>query len=273
MKSPISPNIQDLLRSLFDEYASEHQGATWESFREAIEDGVVLWRHLDLKTAMKITGQPVRPAATDTSCRLIRTKNLQDIIDRVCSTTMEDGLTGLFNRRYFEHRLAQELQRSKREQCCCSVMLADIDDFKRINDTCGHRAGDDVLKLIAGILKNGLRSTDDVTSRIGGEEFAVILPSTNTYGAYIAAERLRKHVQQASIQAAHIVAQVTVSIGIATFDPRRGLRPLAELVELADRALYEAKAAGKNAVRAHYDSSPLPDETGVTRREKDDLLR
>jgi diguanylate cyclase (GGDEF)-like protein len=269
--NPLAPD--SLTYSLFDRYLAIHHGATLDSFYEAIQDGLVLWRDVELKTALKIIGDAKNNLGNDPSGELFKTEELQAIIDRLCSLTMEDGLTGLFNRRYFDHRLAQELHRARRELRPCSIMLADVDNFKRINDVNGHAAGDRVLRLIATILRNGLRSTDDVTSRVGGEEFAVILPGTDMYGARVAAERLRQYVQKASLEDTQVADNVTVSIGLSTFDPRNSVHAPDALVELADRALYQAKAAGKNTVRPKEGLEAPPSESGVTQAEKDDLVK
>jgi diguanylate cyclase (GGDEF)-like protein len=154
-----------------------------------------------------------------------------------------DGLTGLANRRYFDIELARELQRAERHRRSTALMMIDIDDFKSYNDQYGHPAGDDLLRAIAVLLGQYVR-TLDTAARYGGEEFVLILPETQAEAACGAAERLRELVAQLPLTPDHTAARVTISLGVAVV-PMHGQTP-AELVEAADRALYAAKRAGKN---------------------------
>ncbi|PJF33006.1 MAG: hypothetical protein CUN57_03265, partial [Phototrophicales bacterium] len=113
-------------------------------------------------------------------------------------TTLEDGLTGVYNRRFFERSLNAELDRSRREQRPCGLLLLDIDFFKQFNDRYGHDAGDLVLKTVASTISSALRITDTV-SRVGGEEFAVIVPNTFHLDAKFLAERIRKAVESLEV--------------------------------------------------------------------------
>jgi diguanylate cyclase (GGDEF)-like protein len=159
--------------------------------------------------------------------------------------SITDALTGLFNRRYFEERFYEELQRSDRHNLSFSLLMLDIDDFKLFNDTEGHLSGDDVLKRIANIAKDSLRVID-VISRFGGEEFAVIMPQTESEEAFLVAERIRKSIKEqlTNSWAAFPKETITVSIGIATF-PSDGMNRR-ELIQNTDRALYKAKMEGKD---------------------------
>ena len=159
-----------------------------------------------------------------------------------------DGLTGLHNRRYLDTFLTREFERSARYRTQLTLLLLDLDHFKRYNDTFGHVAGDEALRRLATCIDQGRRSTD-VAARYGGEEFAVILPDTDIRGALIVAEQIR-----ASVQAITGLAQeITVSIGVA----RRKDNDVApaDLLRRVDRALYEAKKAGRN--RVHLAQSEL----------------
>ncbi len=159
--------------------------------------------------------------------------------------SVTDPLTGLFNRRYFEERFFEELNRSDRHNLFFSLSMIDIDDFKLFNDSEGHLAGDEILRSIANIAKDCLR-VSDVIARFGGEEFAVIMPQTEREEAILVSERIRKSIKE-QIPATWRTfprKSITVSIGIATF-PYDG-RERKELIRNADKALYSAKMEGKD---------------------------
>lgn len=152
-----------------------------------------------------------------------------------------DALTGLYNRRYLTQRLSEELLRSYRHKSSFSVLMADVDEFKKYNDAFGHPAGDEVLKKVASILLNSTRS-EDCTARYGGEEFAVLLTGTSGEVAAEVAERIRARVESQKFAG----RKITLSIGIAEF-PDHG-QSADEVIESADEALYAAKRAGRNRV-------------------------
>jgi diguanylate cyclase (GGDEF)-like protein len=156
-----------------------------------------------------------------------------------------DGLTQIFNRRYFNEALEREVNRSKRYERVLSLIAFDLDHFKSINDTYGHLMGDSVLRLVSSAVKPRLRR-EDIFARTGGEEFAVLLPEIGMDGALITAEKVRAIVQQASLKHEHEVIRVTVSLGVATLLPDEA-SPEA-LYERADERLYEAKQTGRNRV-------------------------
>ncbi len=160
-----------------------------------------------------------------------------------------DGLTGLANRRHFDHMLARELSRSARFGRALSVILLDIDNFKQYNDAYGHLAGDDMLKRLGRSLSETVRSIDSL-ARYGGEEFVVILPETSGAEACTVAERLR----EATLALNDNQQTVTLSLGVA--DNLRPNMTAADLLAAADSALYHAKRTGKNRVVLHADSSP-----------------
>ena len=160
-----------------------------------------------------------------------------------------DALTNLNNRRQFETRLGQEIAIAKRQNNPLCAMMIDIDFFKRVNDTYGHAAGDEVLRTVAGIIKDALRESD-IPARYGGEEFAVLLPFTKIDEAKIVGERLRAAVENTPITINQDSPEkqdinVTISMGLAEFDKIEGGEAL---VERADKALYEAKTSGRNRV-------------------------
>ncbi len=154
-----------------------------------------------------------------------------------------DGLTGLFNHRHFQERLSDEIRRYSRSLEPLSLLLIDIDYFKKVNDTYGHPAGDRILQGVAKILKNTLRETD-LPARYGGEEFAAILPGTDSAGAKNMAERLRRTIMATPFTVNGRTLNVTVSIGITTIAGAADKKE--SLIERADQALYRAKKAGRN---------------------------
>ena len=172
---------------------------------------------------------------------------------------MVDGLTGLFMRRYFDARIEEEIERSKRYGSAFSVVMMDVDDFKLLNDTHGHLIGDRVLRGIANVVKSQMRGVD-TAARYGGEELAVILPRTEMVNAYNVGERIRAAIAEMRITTDTDVSQalrVTASFGIASY-PESKARDGEDLVRRADRALYRAKKTGKNRVELYWsdDSGP-----------------
>ncbi|HYG99712.1 MAG TPA: sensor domain-containing diguanylate cyclase [Terriglobales bacterium] len=167
-----------------------------------------------------------------------------------------DYLTGLKTRGYFEQQLELEIKRSERKKSHFSLLMIDIDFFKRLNDHFGHHAGDQVLRDVASILMKDMREVDTV-ARYGGEEFVIILPETTGPGARLVAERLRRAVEQAKFFAGSptAVERLTISIGIAVFDQDAQFRR--DLIEFADAALYYAKSHGRNSVVLYSDLSKI----------------
>ena len=154
-----------------------------------------------------------------------------------------DELTDLPNRRRFMEALRQEVARANRLETSLALVLFDLDDFKYINDRCGHQVGDDVLRLTGHVIRNRVRETD-IAGRVGGEEFAVLLPGTDARGAAALAEHLRQALTR-EVTAPDVTWPVTASFGVAI---HRRWQSEAELIAVADKALYRAKAAGKNQV-------------------------
>lgn len=163
--------------------------------------------------------------------------------------TVTDPLTGLYNRRYLERELANEFKRAKRYRRPLSVLMLDVDHFKKVNDEYGHRVGDKVLAALADILKANVREAD-VVARYGGEEIVVIATETPAKGAADLAERLRKAVARSALVTLEDVEKssihATVSIGVADADSRMG--DADSLIRAADTAMYLAKSAGRNQV-------------------------
>lgn len=166
--------------------------------------------------------------------------------DRLKTLSMRDHLTGLYNRRVFEAML--EVETRKRSSKPFSLLLIDLDNFKLVNDTYGHGTGDQVLVAVARMLRLSFRKSD-IVSRYGGEEFAVLLPETAPDSARQVAERFRENVAALSLGAGPDKIRPTVSVGIASIAYRFGIE-VADVIDEADRALYRAKASGKDRVCA-----------------------
>jgi diguanylate cyclase (GGDEF)-like protein/PAS domain S-box-containing protein len=168
-------------------------------------------------------------------------KALEEANTRLENLATSDGLTGLRNRRALDSQLDQEFARSSRYKATLSLLLMDIDFFKKYNDSFGHQAGDDVLRAVAELLQNGTRESD-IVARYGGEELCIVLPETNVVEAFRIAERLRLAVANHPWEK----QKVTVSMGISTY--QSGMRTAHDLVLAADQALYISKAEGRNRV-------------------------
>ncbi len=167
---------------------------------------------------------------------------IANLFEQVKEQAVTDGLTGLYNRRYFEEYLKKEFTRAQRIKQPFSIIGLDLDFLKKINDTYGHSFGDTAIKAIADVLKTNARSID-TAARIGGEEFNIILPGVTSSGALIAAERIRKAIENKEIER---IGHITASVGIATYPEHAD--SIEDLLELADQAMYLSKQNGRNRV-------------------------
>lgn len=179
-----------------------------------------------------------------------------------------DSLTGIANRRHLDEHMKQVCATAIHEETPMAMILADVDHFKAYNDQYGHDRGDQVLREVAASLKSGLRETDALVARFGGEEFSIVLPNTNAEIARNVAERLRRRLEELAIPHALGVGLkvVTASFGVAARIPS-GPQCSTTLLQLADRALYDAKRAGRNRVEVHDDrgaSDPVIAASGTT---------
>lgn len=174
-------------------------------------------------------------------------QQLQVANQQLENLAMVDQLTQIANRRCFDHSLDHTWRRLVREKRPLSLLLCDIDYFKQYNDTYGHAAGDSCLKLVAQALKRTVQRSTDLAVRYGGEEFAIILPNTDSDGAVQVAQKIHEALQQLNLPhiASTVAQRVTLSIGMATVIPTTGMVPL-DLIDAGDRALYQAKAHGRN---------------------------
>ncbi len=168
--------------------------------------------------------------------------------------SIKDGLTGLYNYRFFREILHEQFNLAKRFKFSLSCIMIDIDYFKAVNDTYGHQLGDSILSQLADILRNNVRDADKVV-RYGGEEFVIILPYTDSEDAFIKAERLRKLVSDSSFAIGNKTIGITVSLGISTYPGIKNIKRADHLVSCADKALYQAKQRGRNRTIIYYGSS------------------
>lgn len=232
--------FSDLLYAITHQYfEADIAKALWEEIiRHKYEMSSALKRNIRVVVAAldylsNITGDMA-------STTLISEDHIANIVD----VSLRDGLTGLFNHAFFFRRIDFELKRSARYNTPVSLMMIDIDDFKEFNDRYGHQEGDAVLRTVGAIIEAESRESD-ICCRYGGEEFCVILPSTNSGEAALLAERVRKAIEKSPLDN----RKITVSIGItAVCGPP--MHTPESFVKKADDTLYEAKAGGKNRVIA-----------------------
>lgn len=189
--------------------------------------------------------KPIRPSIVQARVRNhIELKRSRDLLERL---TTQDHLTGISNRRRFDDYLEVEWRRAAREQVPISLISIDIDHFKAFNDHYGHPRGDHCLIHVARSLASCVTRPSDLVARCGGEEFACVLPATDSAGAEKLAEQMRAGILAQCLEHAHSSthSHVTISLGVATTVPQAD-EPVQALIDLADAALYEAKSAGRN---------------------------
>ena len=171
----------------------------------------------------------------------------------------KDALTGLYNRFYVMEKIDSEMNRALRHGYPISVLMLDLDHFKRINDSYGHPVGDEVLKIVGQVLRESCR-VYDVAGRYGGEEFCIVLPETQVGNTTQVAERIRNRLATTPLSVGSASIVVTASIGVAGMDSTEGVLSASTLVERADRALYSAKHLGRNRVEMWNPGATGPQE-------------
>ena len=181
----------------------------------------------------------------DVTDEAVSRMGMQSLNSQLETISRVDGLTGLYNRRYWEEQFVMEFKRGLRSESPAALIMLDIDHFKKVNDTYGHPAGDEVIKTLGALIKKATRETD-LAGRYGGEEFAIILPDTPVANVEFVAERIRRIVEKEVVVYDQINITFTISIGIAGFKP--SYKDSTQWLEKADKALYQAKESGRNRV-------------------------
>jgi diguanylate cyclase (GGDEF)-like protein len=179
---------------------------------------------------------------------------MEDEKERLEKLAITDYLTGLYNVRYFYHRIIEEFSRCQRYGLPISCLMIDIDFFKKVNDAYGHKTGDDVLKEFSKVLKKHTRKTD-VLARYGGEEFILMITQTPLEGAASEAERIRSYIENHRFKGLERKTGLTVSVGLASF-PHRQIKTHDDLISCADDALFLAKGRGRNCVACFETKNP-----------------
>lgn len=197
--------------------------------------------------AVDFIAKPVNPDVVRARVKTHLTLKFQS--DLLRQLVFLDGLTGVFNRRYFDQQIATEWARAGRSNAPLSLILLDVDFFKLYNDRYGHQAGDDALRVVASTLKNALRRPADLVARFGGEEFACILPETSHDDAIAIAYDLERQVRELGIPhlSSTVDSMITISVGLATRIVGTGTE-VTDLIGLADNLLYKAKHTGRGRV-------------------------
>ena len=192
-------------------------------------------------------------ARLNTAKRILQLeRSLKKANEQIKALSITDPLTKTYNRGYMGERLSHEMNRASRYGHPLSVIISDIDHFKKVNDSYGHQAGDLVLKRFADCIKESIRGGIDWLARYGGEEFLVILPETPVDGACAVAERLRRKVCECVIEIDGKEIRITASFGVAGFSPSRSRESISpeSLIRKADKCLYQAKNEGRNRVKS-----------------------
>jgi len=171
----------------------------------------------------------------------------ENALRKMYDAALRDGLTGVFNRKHLEERLDAEIAYADRHESELSLVMLDVDHFKKVNDTYGHLAGDAVLKRVAQILLEGVR-TEDVLGRYGGEEFVIVIRGIAVGGARLLADRMRETLAQTALRFGSATLTVTASAGVSSLACTQGRRNKTALLAIADARLYKAKQAGRNRV-------------------------
>jgi diguanylate cyclase (GGDEF)-like protein len=226
----------------------------WVLLGLAIIIGVPILRNRALKRRARLLEQKVAEQTvelTEAVAKLAFANECLDLMSR------NDALTGIPNRRQFDERLQEEWARGRRARTPVGFILIDLDHFKALNDSQGHYAGDMALKKIGDFLHSSMRRTGDLVARLGGEEFAVILPNTRIDGCSHLAEQLRDGIEKLEILHDDAPSRVlTASFGVTSVVPGEEQSP-ADLLVAADRALYRAKANGRNRVESEVDETEV----------------
>lgn len=223
-------------------------GYAVSTYRIRRKDGQYIWFETSLKCLKEKTGElQIIAISRNITERKMTEQNLEEANRLLKDLSVKDGLTGIWNRRAFDERLQAEWSQALTNSKTLSLIMLDIDYFKKYNDTYGHQAGDDCLRQVANAIGRAAEKTHDSVFRYGGEEFSVLLPETDSAGAQHVAEKIRQAVENLNMSHAASKASpiVTVSLGINTLLPTEDLT-IDQFIEGADQALYHAKQNGRN---------------------------
>jgi diguanylate cyclase (GGDEF)-like protein/PAS domain S-box-containing protein len=234
------PRVEQIVTALKNAEAEEARVIYRTRHRERGE----IW----IESALRVTHAP-DTGAIDGVVAISRDMTEQkDLQDKLAALATSDGLTGLANRRHFDERLSEEWARAKRDATPLSLLLIDVDHFKKFNDQYGHQAGDGCLRSVARVLAAQAQRPADLAARYGGEEFVLLLPNTDAGGCAEVGERIREALHELGmLHALNLPSKlVTVSLGGATNLPSQGVTDCSALVAAADRALYAAKENGRD---------------------------
>jgi len=221
-------------------------------FRARRKDGLVIDVEIHGSTLHLDTGIALISLALDITERVRAEREVQALQNLLREQSIRDALTGLYNRRHLEEALDRELLLADRYQRPVSIVIADVDHFKAVNDQFGHPAGDEVLRKVAEVIKSHSR-TSDIFCRYGGEEFMLVMPGMPEAAAVIRAEQLRQEIASCPIRYGSESISVTASFGVATYPGRDGASSK-HLIAEADKALYVAKNGGRNRVQSAADN-------------------
>lgn len=233
----------EVLRALKESDRTRHIPAIFVTGLSRVEDEERGFHAGAVDYIVKPFNHAIVKARVETHLKIIKQMRM---IERL---GMIDALTDIANRRSFDNQLSIEWRRSTREESCISLLILDVDHFKRYNDTHGHPQGDRLLQSLAHIIADSLKRSTDLGARLGGEEFSVILPATPLNGAVALAESIRQQIEENRLICSHCGEEtgVTVSIGVACMIPSVDCKS-EELISKADAKLYEAKLSGRNKV-------------------------
>jgi diguanylate cyclase (GGDEF)-like protein len=253
---------EETLGELYSEHAGPGEsgnGLRAENWCTMPQIGSRLYLAIDAGPIFDDQGKLI--AVVETLRDMTEQKNAQTALQNLAA---HDGLTGIANRRAFDERLGTEWLRAARDRQSISLLLLDVDFFKRYNDAYGHQQGDECLRKVAEVMAGAVFRAADLSARYGGEEFVVLMPNTSARGAMAVAERVRGRIAGLGLPHAEsdVADHVTASIGVATMYPAPG-DLAADLVAAADSALYAAKYAGRNRVAVADVVDDMDDAVGA----------
>lgn len=217
----------------------------FSAYRPITSSTEVMYQNVTMFPLTSLSGEvdQICVVVYDVTDEAISKQRFEVVNQQLQQMSRVDGLTGLFNRRFWEEQCEMEFKRNKRKDTDSALIILDIDHFKAVNDNYGHPAGDQTIRTLARIITKAIRETD-IAGRYGGEEFVILLPDTDSKNAMLVAERIRRLAESFPVEWEDITINFTVSLGIAEFSTSYGSHM--EWVEKADKGLYEAKETGRN---------------------------